>query len=120
MPRRANAAHLAKAQDKFKAAVTSYIVELGARPGGFYDYELDTPAGLLHLSVYDDWLATCFDDVARATAFTKTCRCPSNPYSGKWNFHFGSSSAESLAPEAVLPHLAYYFDALMRWEPAVV
>jgi hypothetical protein len=120
MPRRPNAARLAKAQDKFKAAVTNYIVELGARPGRFYDHELDTPAGLLHLSVHDNWLATRFDDVARATAFTKTCRCPSNPYSGKWNFHFGSSSAEMLAPETVVPQLAYYFDALMRWDAAAV
>jgi len=111
---------MAKAQDKFKAAVTEYIVGLGARPGRFYDHELDTPAGLLHLSVHDDWLATRFEDVRRGTAFTKTCGCPSNPFSGKWNFHFSPTSPDALAPEAVLPQLTYYFDALMQWEPAVV
>jgi hypothetical protein len=110
---------MAKPQDKFKAAITNYIVGLGARPGRFYDHEMDTAAGLLHLSVHDNWLATRFDEVARGTAFTQTCRSPSNPYSGKWNFHFSPISVESLAPETVLPQLAYYFDALMRWEIAV-
>jgi hypothetical protein len=48
---------LQKAQAQFKAAVTEYLVGLGAQPGRFYDYKLDTPAGVLHMTVYEDWLA---------------------------------------------------------------
>lgn len=88
----------------------------GARPGRFYDHELDTPAGLLHLSVHEAWLATRFDDVTRGTAFTKTCGCTCNPYSGKWNFHYGDGSAESLDPDRVLPNLRYYLETLTAWE----
>ena len=108
---------LLKAEEEFKACVTNYIVGLGARPGHFYNFELDTPAGLLHLSVYDDWLATRFDVPALGTAFTKTCGQSSNPYSGKWNFHFGDGTAGSLAPEVVMPYLDDLFDLLMPWEP---
>jgi hypothetical protein len=49
---------------------------------------LDTPAGLLRLSVYDDWVATRFDDVALGKAFTATCGRTCNPFTGKWNFHY--------------------------------
>ena len=109
MPNPRKSKRMLKAEEQFKSAVTEFIVGLGARPGRFYEYELDTPAGLLHLTVHDDWLATRFDDVARGTAFTKTCGCSSNPYSGKWNFHFGDGAASSLDPETVLRHLDFGF-----------
>jgi hypothetical protein len=99
--------------DGFVYSVTDFVHGLGARPGSFYDYELDTPAGLLHLSVHDGWLATRFDDVAMGTKFTESCGRPSNPFSGKWNFHY----AESYAVEAILAELFYWFRLLMRWEP---
>ena len=108
---------LLKAEEDFKTVVTNYIVGLGARPGRFYQFEMDTPAGLLYLSVYEDWLATRFDDVKRGTAFTQTCGQSSNPYSGKWNFHFGDGTTGSLASEAVMPYLDDQFDLLMHWEP---
>ena len=120
MPSRRKSQRLLKAQERFKFAVTSYIVSLGARPGRFYDYEIDTPAGLLHLTVYDDWLATRFDDVGLATAFTKTCGCSSNPFSGKWNFHFGNGNAASLHPDTVIPQLDYYLDRLLHWEAVAI
>ncbi|MGD0900314.1 MAG: hypothetical protein ABR915_20980 [Thermoguttaceae bacterium] len=107
---------LLKAEERFQAAVTTYIVSLGARPGMFYDYELDTPVGVLHISVYGDWVATRFADPARGTEFTKTCGHACNPYSGKWNFHFGDGTAASLAPETVLPQLDHFFDCLLHWE----
>jgi hypothetical protein len=116
MPRRPKSKRLPKAEQRFKAAVTTYIVGLGACPGRFYDYELDTPAGLLHVSPYETWLACRFEDVARGTAFTKTCGCSSNPCSGKWNFHFGDGTAASLDPDTVLPQLDYFFDCLLHWE----
>jgi len=116
MPRRAKSKRLVKAEERFTAAVTKFITDLGARPGRFYDYELDTPAGLLHMSVHETWLATRFDDVAKGKAFTATCGTSSNPYSGKWNFHFGDGTADSLHPDRVFPQLRYYFETLMTWE----
>jgi hypothetical protein len=107
---------LLKAQEKFKAAVTAYRDSIGARPGHFYDYEMDTPAGLLHLSVYDDWVATRFDDVKQATTATKTIGRPCNPFSGKWNFHYFDGSVKSLKPEVVLPQLDYFLDRLLHSE----
>jgi hypothetical protein len=119
MPRRQKSKSLLKAEQKFKSAITNFIIGLGARPGRFYEYELDTPAGLLHVTVYDNWLATRFDDVARGTAFTKTCGYSSNPYSGKCNFHFSDAMAGSLHPDRVIPQLDYWFDRLLHWEAAV-
>ena len=58
MPRRPKAKRLAKAQERFKAAVTAYIVSKGAKPDNFYDYVLDTTAGPLNITVYGDWVAT--------------------------------------------------------------
>ncbi len=107
---------LLNAQEKFKAAVTTYILSVGARPGTFYDYVLETPAGLLHVTVYGDWVATRFDDVARGRAFTATCGHSCNPYSGKWNFHYGDGTAGSLDPNRILPHIDYFFDRLLHWE----
>ena len=107
----------AKAEERFKAAVTKFIVDLGAGPGRFYDYELDTPAGLLHLSVNNTWLATCFDDVAKGKAFMATCGMPPSPHCGKWNFHLSDGASTVLDPDRILPHLRFYFDLLMAWKP---
>jgi hypothetical protein len=38
MPSRRKSQRLLKAEERFKSAVTAYIVSLGARPGRFYDY----------------------------------------------------------------------------------
>ena len=108
---------LQKAEAKLKAAVTKYLTDLGVRPGRWYHFELDTPAGLLHVSVFENWVATRFEDVKRGTEFTHTCNHFSNPYSGKWNFHFGDGTAASLAPETVLSELDDYFDLLLHWQP---
>ena len=116
MPRRLKSKRLLKAEERFKAAVTTYIVSLGAHPVKFYDYEIGTPAGVLHVSICDDWVATRFDNPARGTEFTKTCGHACNPYSGKWNFHFGDGTAASLHPDTVLPQLDYFLDRLLHWE----
>ena len=102
-----------KAQQRFKEAVSKLFQSLGAQAGRFYDLELDTPAGLLHVSVYGNWVATRFDDVALGRAFTDSCGRPSNPYSGKWNFHY----PDSLSPEIVVSDLRFWFDHLMTWKP---
>ena len=117
MTRHPNSRRFLQAQERFKAAVTAYIVSLGARPGRFYDYEIDTPAGLLHISIFGNWVATRFDDLALWRAFTASFGCPCNPYSGKWNHHFFNGTIASLHPDKVLPQLRYYFELLMAWEP---
>jgi len=103
---------LLKVEKQFTDGVTAYFVALGARPGRFYDYELDTPAGLLHITVYGNWVATRFDDVARGVAFTAAAGNPSNPHSGKWNHHF----PEGTTPEAAMPELEFWFERLMEWK----
>jgi len=93
-----------KAEQRFNEAVTEFFTTLGARPGSFYDFELGTPAGLLHVSVHDTWVATRFDDVAAGTKFTESCGRSSNPYSGKWNFHY----FDTLKPEVVIADLRFW------------
>jgi len=115
VPRRPSAKQREKAHERFKATVTDFILGLGARPGRFYDHELNTPAGLLHLTVHRDWLACRFDDVLEGAGFTASCHRPCNPYSGKWNFHF-HDDPQSLQPESVLPLLKHYFERLMTWQ----
>jgi hypothetical protein len=110
---RRNTKRLVKAQERFNAAVSKLFESLGARPGRFYDLELDTPAGLLHLSVHGNWVATRFDDLTLGRAFTESCGRSCNPCSGKWNFHY----ADSHSPEIVLADLRYWFGLLMEWEP---
>jgi len=101
-----------KAEQRFVEAVTDFVVGVGARPGTFYDYELDTPAGLLHLSVHDGWVATRFDDVALGNKFSESCGRSSNPYSGKWNSHY----ADMVDVKVILADLGYWFGLLMAWE----
>lgn len=113
MPRR-KTKRLLKLEERFKKLITEYFVALGAQPGHFYDYELDTPAGLLHLTIYEDWVATRFDDVARGVAFTSKVGNGNvcNKYSGKWNFHY----PEGTTPEAAMPSLGFWFERLMKWK----
>ena len=116
MPRRPSAKQLAKAHERFQSALTEYVVSKGAKPSKFYDHELDTPAGLLRISVHDSWIATRFDDVAAGKLFTESHHVPCNPYSGKWNFHFSNDPA-SLEPNAAIAHFGHYLDRLLNWQP---
>ncbi len=103
----------AKAEQRFVAAVAVFISDLGARPDSFYDYALDTPAGILHVSVHETWVATRFADVALGQAFTASCGSSCNPYSGKWNFHFPSG----IDPERAVADLRFWFERLTNWNP---
>lgn len=116
MPRRPHPKRLEKAREQFKAAVTTYLDSIGARPSNFYDLELDTPAGLLQLSVYDNWVAGRFDDIALGKAFSASCGRPCNPFSGKWNFHYYDGTLQSLNPNAVILDLSFYIDWLLNWK----
>jgi len=101
-----------QAERRFAEAVSKFVVDLGARPGSFYDHALDTPAGLLHVSIHENWIATRFDDVAQGRVFSESCGRPCNPYSGKWNFHF----PDLLHPDAAIADLRYWFGLLMNWK----
>lgn len=118
MPRRPTKKQLARAEERFKTALTEYVIGKGARLGRFYDYELDTPAGLLHVSIYGNWIATRFDDVEAGKQFTERCGVPCNPYSGKWNFHFSTASVVSLDPATATAEFGYYLNRLLNWQSA--
>jgi hypothetical protein len=119
MPRKPTSKRLARAHAEFRTAITDYLLSNGAvADGRFYDYCIDTPAGPLAISVWDTSIMTRFDDVERGKLFTASCGCSSNPYSGKWNFHF-SDHPDSLEPAAVLRHFGFFFDQLLAWKPAV-
>jgi len=102
-----------KVEQRFNEAVAEFFTGLGARPGSFYDQELQTPAGLLHVSIHDTWVATRFDDVPQGRAFSESCGRPCNPYSGKWNHHY----PDCLHPDVVIADLRFWFDRLMNWTP---
>ncbi len=70
MPRRPSAKQLAKAQERFKTALTDYIISKGDHdPDAFTITNLTRLPGLLHVSVYGDWIATRFEDVDAGSTF---------------------------------------------------
>ena len=60
---------------------------------GEAEYKINTVAGSLRVTVYDDWLACRFDNVAAAKAALPEYAglgqryARLNPFSGKWNWH---------------------------------
>jgi hypothetical protein len=107
---------LLQQEERFKAGVTAYLESLGARAGRFYKQELDTPAGLLHVSVYGDWIACRFDDVDLGKRFTHVCAPACNPYSGKWNFIY--EILGPFDPDRALADFRYHLERLMEWQTA--
>lgn len=79
----------------FVEAMNAMLQRMGARPNrsGWYVLRLDTIVGELQLNVYDGWLATRFTDLDRANALLnphgQPGGCRLNPFTGKYNFHFG-------------------------------
>jgi hypothetical protein len=88
---------------EFEAAVERVVVSRnGCRHDGWYDLQVDTPAGVLEISACESavtrgagknthWVACRFRDVKRAARQVPNV----NPFSGKWNFH-GNSACEAL------------------------
>jgi hypothetical protein len=78
----------------FQKTVTAMLMQLGAKEGGSYGLELQTVAGVLECTPYDNWLATRFLDVNAA----KNLGPPGslNPFSGKWNWHYDKASAKDV------------------------
>jgi hypothetical protein len=118
MPRRPNAKALLKAQERFKAALTEYVISKGARPSKSYDYEVATPAGPLLISVYGNWIACRFEDLELGRLASTTTGQTCNPYSGKWNFHFCDGSVASLEPQAAIALFGSYLDDVLTWQPS--
>lgn len=68
------------------AAVTAEVLRLGGRPSDWHALLLDTEAGPLGVTPYPTWIATRFEDVARARQAPISGAF--NWYSGKWNWHY--------------------------------
>ena len=120
MARKRSTKRLAAAHAAFRKSVAEYIVSKGAvRVGRFYEYEIDTPAGPLGISFWDNAILTRFEDVVRGTEASASCGILCNRFSGKWNFHFDDDPT-SLEPESVLAHFGFYFERLLAWAPASV
>jgi hypothetical protein len=96
----------------FKAEVTRRLLALGANrnQGGLYDYTVATVAGILHVTVYDNWIACRFEEPERAKAISDTRL---NPHSGKWNHHY--DDADFTSRRTTQQCVDYFFMELDRY-----
>lgn len=115
MKRRPSAKHLVKAQERFKCSLTEFILGKGARKSSFYDFESDTPAGLLLITVYGDWIACRFDDDELGKPFSAKTGQPCNPFTGKWNHHYYDGTLASLEPAQAIASFGAKLDRLLSW-----
>lgn len=76
-----------KQKTEYRQEAIEILREFGFQrtPGSSRDYQVETPAGPLAVSIYDDWLACVFDNVE--LALTKNLGGSLNQFSGKWNWH---------------------------------
>lgn len=82
-------------REQFKKNVTEYILSKGATKSSLYAFQLNTSIGLLRITPYDNWIATCFDDQHKGYIFSKRyTRQDCNRHSGKWNFHYFELTAD--------------------------
>ena len=115
---------LDKAFARLDAAFLAHLQTLGLREKdpeskASYLHVLNTPAGLLLVSIYDGAVFTRFEDLEQGTRFTATMGKHCNPHTGKWNFHYSTKTLESLQPENCVPDLAYWFEKLLEWDGKV-
>ena len=99
------------------------MAEVGARttPSGYYDFELDTPLGLLGIRRIDVeycHVFACFDNPSLASYYIGCGDFASyyagcNDYSGKWNFHFN----RDYSPEDVIQLLSHRFRLVLDAKP---
>jgi hypothetical protein len=68
------------------------LLDIGARKvsESREEYKIETTIGELFISIYDNWVHCCFEDVAAARKHfgDHGFQCRLNPCSGKWNWHF--------------------------------
>lgn len=92
-----------KERRKLVKVATDLIVKLGAVPATFYQYQMETSVGKLHITIDNDdhrngmLVIFCrFEEPKRALAI-----CPyANPYTGKNNFHFAKDDSYESALQA--------------------
>jgi hypothetical protein len=103
---------LLKAQAFFRHNVQEFIESVGAirQNNG---YVLNTPIGLLHIWIYDNWIACRFENVAAAHIFT---RGRSNRFSGKWNWHY-SSDVTTLNNGLIIGAFIHAIERLLAYKP---
>ena len=71
----------------FEKSANAYLMEVGSLAESSHRpyYAIATIAGELRVTVYEDWLACRFEDVARAQE--EVISGSLNSWSGKWNWH---------------------------------
>lgn len=81
---------LLAARAAFKTRVWDFLKGMGAfQNDGTYEWKFATPIGDLSVSLWDAAIMCRFADVERGKAFTRQFAAQSsNPFSGKWNWHF--------------------------------
>jgi len=109
---------LVAAQLRFQQRVVDALQSLGAvrTHERYLQYRLTTPAGLLNISIYENWIATCFDNVLLGANFSNAYGKPCNPYSGKWNWHYNDAAKTLVSPHIIDDFLAA-ITALQAYTP---
>jgi hypothetical protein len=87
-----------KDQTQLASLVEELILGIGGRrtkERELYEFSLPTKAGELRISRKGTWIACRFDNPSQAVALlgAGTPAASLNPYSGKWNHHFGRTDA---------------------------
>jgi hypothetical protein len=103
---------LLKAQAFFCHNVQEFIESVGAVKHG-NGFILNTPIGPLHIWIFDNWFACCFENVPLAHVFTKG---RSNRYSGKWNWHYYNDPI-TLNNGLVIGDFVHAIESLLVYKP---
>jgi hypothetical protein len=82
------------------------------------EFVLVTPIGNLDVTIFEDWIATRFENERAGYAFTRYTGNVSNQYSGKWNWHYGDDIA-TLTAETVAVEFGVAIDRLLAYVPSV-
>jgi hypothetical protein len=107
---------LTTARTAFQSRVIDFIVKLGAiKSDRLYDFTIATPAGEVGISVWESAIMCRFSNVDAGTEFSTINGCghTSNPYSGKWNWHY-PDDADTLNAVCERDFIRY-FERLMDW-----
>lgn len=100
------------ARETFKQRIREELMKCGGKEhNGLYPYILQTPIGVLNVDIWDNSVMCRFDDEKQATRFTAGA---SNPYSGKWNFHFDDTES---ALQFGAQRFAWELERLMAYVP---
>ncbi len=104
---------LLKAQSFFRHNVQELIESVGATRHND-GYILHTPIGKLSIHIYDCWIACRFEDQFAATVFTKGI---SNPFSGKWNWHYYNNEI-TLNNGLLIGDFVHAIEKLLAYKPS--